>query len=233
MAPLTKMRLTGFSSASAWAFAVFMAILLNIAFFGLMPGLMSRPPEKPDIPLISDPTPVYKVVPPKKYAEIKPKKKLQQKLTSRSKESPKKVFQRTPDIKISPLPLELNPELPPGEVVLPPPLLDSVDLPEVEFSGVFDEIHVDVKPAPIATVKPIYPLRAERLGIQGYVVVELTVTKEGLAKDIAIVEAKPENVFEQSVINCVSSWRFSPGKKGGQPVETRKVRQLIKFQLEN
>ncbi len=223
----------GFRSWTAWAFALLAALVLNVFFFGLMPGLVTRAPDKIPSAVVSKPVRVTRIDPPKTIPEKSPPAPIEKMMERSELTQAKPIMQQPIDHKVEALPLELNPALPPSAVVLRAPRLESMALPSIEFSGVFDEINVDVKPSPTAAMEPVYPLRAERMGIQGYVNVEFTVTKDGRAKDIRIIEAKPKNVFEQSVINCVSSWRFSPGKKDGQSVETRKVRRLIRFQLEN
>jgi protein TonB len=49
--------------------------------------------------------------------------------------------------------------------------------------------------------------------------------------DIKILAADPEKVFDKSVIDCVSRWRFQPGRVQGIPVAAL-AQTTIKFQLE-
>ncbi len=53
-----------------------------------------------------------------------------------------------------------------------------------------------------------------------------------LVDQIEIIEAEPKQVFDESVIRCVSSWRFAPGEVRGEPVKTR-VQTTIRFKLES
>ncbi len=68
-------------------------------------------------------------------------------------------------------------------------------------------------------------------GIEGEVQVQFLVTAQGTVQDIEILAAEPEKVFEKSVIDCVSRWRFQPGRVQGIPVAAL-AQTTIRFQLE-
>lgn len=89
---------------------------------------------------------------------------------------------------------------------------------------------VDEKPSGIATLKPLYPYRARRQGIEGQVTVRFLVDQEGRTKELTIVEATPPGVFDQAVRETVPRWRFKPGAKEGKPVDTW-VEMTIRFEL--
>ncbi len=89
---------------------------------------------------------------------------------------------------------------------------------------------LDQKPVSLATLKPQYPYRAKRLGVEGYVTVQFLVDRNGQAKELTIVNAEPAGVFEQAVRKTVPRWRFKPGKKGGRAVDTW-VEMTIRFEL--
>jgi len=92
----------------------------------------------------------------------------------------------------------------------------------------FDE--VDQKPVSLATLKPNYPYKAKRMGIEGYVTVQFLVDRNGKTQSLKIVEARPRGVFDEAVRKTVPRWRFKPGKKAGQPVDTW-VEMTIRFEL--
>jgi len=89
---------------------------------------------------------------------------------------------------------------------------------------------VDQKPVSLGTLKPDYPLRAKRMGIEGYVTVQFVVNREGKTQDLRIMDATPKDVFDQTVRNAVPRWRFKPGMKAGRPVDTW-VEMTIRFEL--
>jgi periplasmic protein TonB len=89
---------------------------------------------------------------------------------------------------------------------------------------------VDQKPVSLAALKPNYPYKAKRMGIEGYVTVQFLVDSDGRTRDLKIVAAKPEGIFDETVRKTVPRWRFKPGKKAGQPVDTW-VEMTIRFEL--
>ncbi len=78
---------------------------------------------------------------------------------------------------------------------------------------------------------PPYPRLLKRRGIEGYVLVEFTVTERGLVQDPVIVESRPHDDFGKSVIRTVRYWKFQPYRLDGKPVAVR-VRQGIDFTME-
>ncbi len=91
------------------------------------------------------------------------------------------------------------------------------------------KIALNVKPT--LRVPPVYPPRALRSGIEGVVTVEFTIATNGAVKDAEIVKAKPAGIFNKSVLNAISKWKFDPDIVNGKKVEKR-ARQDIKFTLQ-
>lgn len=71
----------------------------------------------------------------------------------------------------------------------------------------------------LVRINPLYPMRARRLGQEGYVKVRVHVGKDGKPKKVEILEAQPPGVFERSVIRALKRWKFKPKTVGGKPVE--------------
>ena len=214
-----------------WVLAILLSLGLNLFLFGIMPGLVQKgqgtPEELEDIRAIQVVRVKRQEPPPKKKERVKPPK---------PKETPRQVKQvkltQPRPARVKPrLDFELNPRLPVFENSLVVPPLEQfamdVNLPK----GSYMAHELDAPLTVLAKVPPIYPLRATRLGIQGWVKVRFIVTKEGLVDKPIIVGAKPQGVFEKSVINCVSQWRFKPGTVDGVAVTTQ-AQTVIKFQLE-
>lgn len=89
---------------------------------------------------------------------------------------------------------------------------------------------VDAALAPMVQIKPTYPPRAKRMGIEGYVKVRLNVDSNGLVQRVEIVESKPEGVFEKSVRKSLKRWKFRPKTENGKAVPQQGVLTL-KFSL--
>lgn len=86
---------------------------------------------------------------------------------------------------------------------------------------------------PIVKVQPIYPRRAQSRGIEGYVIVEYTVTKQGTTRDIHVVEAKPTGIFDRAAIQSAGKYKYKPRVVDGNPIEVPGVQTKITFVLSN
>lgn len=84
---------------------------------------------------------------------------------------------------------------------------------------------------PLVKIPPMYPMRAKRRGIEGWVRIRFQVDRRGRVNLPEVLEADPEKVFDSSVIKCVEQWRFKPGTVQGRAVNTL-VETTIRFELE-
>jgi protein TonB len=84
---------------------------------------------------------------------------------------------------------------------------------------------------PIVKVAPVYPRRALQRGIEGYVIVEFTVDKTGAVKDPAVVEAKPEGLFNQAAIDAALKFKYKPRVVNGTATEVAGVQNRITFEM--
>ena len=85
---------------------------------------------------------------------------------------------------------------------------------------------------PIVKVAPIYPKRAQTRGIEGYVLLEFTVTNTGAVRDPVVIEAQPTGTFDRAAIRAALKFKYKPKVVNGEPVEVAGVRNLITFKLE-
>lgn len=85
---------------------------------------------------------------------------------------------------------------------------------------------------PIIKVQPNYPHSAIAKGIEGYVIVEFTVTTTGATRDIEIVDAEPDNIFNRVSILAAEKFKYKPRIINGTEVEVRGVRNKFIFKLE-
>ncbi len=91
---------------------------------------------------------------------------------------------------------------------------------------------VDRGPQILKQQKPAYPLVALRRNLTGRVTVKFLVDRHGKVRKPKIVEAHPKGVFEQSVLDSITKWRFKPGVLKGREVATWVVLP-IQFRLTN
>lgn len=85
---------------------------------------------------------------------------------------------------------------------------------------------------PITKVQAVYPRRAMQRGIQGYVVVEFTVSKIGAVQDPVVVEANPQGIFEQAALDAVVKFKYKPRVINGEPTAVAGVQNRITFEID-
>ncbi|MEW6743448.1 MAG: energy transducer TonB [Planctomycetota bacterium] len=96
---------------------------------------------------------------------------------------------------------------------------------------ILDLWQVDEPPQKTRTPYPVFPRRALRHGIEGRVVVEFVVDREGHVVNAEIVEAEPRGYFESETLRALERWQFRPARLRGTPVACR-TRQTFTFTWE-
>ncbi|MCB5235182.1 MAG: energy transducer TonB [Candidatus Cloacimonetes bacterium] len=76
----------------------------------------------------------------------------------------------------------------------------------------------DDEPVPMVSISPVYPEFALRNKIQGTVILEVEVLKDGSVRDIR-VRRSVAGGLDQAAIDAVKKVKFQPGKSSGQPVD--------------
>lgn len=84
---------------------------------------------------------------------------------------------------------------------------------------------------PIVKVAPIYPRRALSRGIEGYVIVEFTVTKQGSVRNPVVVDAQPQGVFDQAAKEAAKKFKYKPRVIDGVATEVAGVQNKITFKM--
>jgi protein TonB len=133
------------------------------------------------------------------------------------------------------------PDEPPPD--MPKPEFDSSDVSQGVDIGAVD-VNVDLNVGgtggfssdgeylPIVKVAPVYPRRAQTRGIEGYVLLEFTVTKTGAVIDPVVIDAKPPGIFDRAAINAALKFKYKPKVVNGEAIDVAGVRNLITFELE-
>ena len=85
---------------------------------------------------------------------------------------------------------------------------------------------------PIVKVAAVYPRRALQRGIEGFVIVEFTVTKQGSVRDPFVVEANPQGIFEQAAMDAALKFKYKPRVVNGEPTEVAGVQNRITFKID-
>lgn len=66
---------------------------------------------------------------------------------------------------------------------------------------------------------PIFPPVARQAGISGSVELQFTITPEGKVRDVSVVSGN--SLLARAAIDAVQSWRYTPARLGGTPVEAQ------------
>ena len=84
---------------------------------------------------------------------------------------------------------------------------------------------------PIVKVSPVYPRRALSRGIEGYVIVEFTVAKNGTVREPKVITAEPESIFDRAALDAALKFKYKPRVVNGEAVEVAGVQNKISFQI--
>lgn len=96
---------------------------------------------------------------------------------------------------------------------------------------IYDVAELDQKPRLNIPINPVYPADMAKTGTAGKVDVEFLIDATGKVSDARVIKSsRPE--FEASAVAAVNQWRFDPGRKGGQTVNT-KATQVIEYRLDD
>ncbi len=83
---------------------------------------------------------------------------------------------------------------------------------------------------PIVKVAPVYPARALQRGLEGYVIVEFTVTPAGTTRDAVVVEST-STLFERAAVEAALKFKYKPRVIDGEAVEVPGVQNKISFEI--
>ena len=136
------------------------------------------------------------------------------------------------------------PDAPPEAAIQP--RVDSMDDAQIAVSAPSAPVDVGVQMSisglglvasdgdylPIVKIAPVYPARAQSRGIEGYCLVEYTVTTTGTTKDVVVVEAEPPGIFNKASIAAALKFKYRPRVVDGEPIEVYGVRNLFRYELE-
>jgi len=233
-----------------WLVPFIFSILLNILFFSLMPLMTDQDGDIHINSLTSskrinlvriekhDPEEIKEV---KKRPE-KEKKEVDKPIDQKPVTFPKRSAQDLPG-----LDFKVNLNIPVTKGLAPFPLekvefdlhpmektsgTETINKPHTieQMDKTYTTEDIDNTITPITKTPPIYPFQAKRRGIEGWVKVKFLVNIDGMVEKISIVESEPEAVFEESVLDTLPKWRFTPGTMEGIKVNTWVI-TTIRFEL--
>lgn len=98
-----------------------------------------------------------------------------------------------------------------------------------QITDTFTINQVDRPPAVLVQIPPVYPFQARLNGLEGEVVLLVSVNRSGTVSDVKVLSSTA-HVFVNTAVEAVKSWRYRPAEKNSQTVAV-KIRVPIKFEL--
>lgn len=146
---------------------------------------------------------------------------------------------------------QLKPKKPPPPDAPPPqpptPQLDNLDPnaekiaisaapveTDIEMSGGFSLGVGEGDYLPIVKVAPIYPQRALSRSVEGYCVVQYTVTKQGTTRNPFVVEDQcTSSLFHRASVQAALKFKYKPRVIDGQAVEVPGVQNKFTYEIQD
>jgi RNA polymerase sigma factor (sigma-70 family) len=110
------------------------------------------------------------------------------------------------------------------------PTAASANTPKADLPA-YQLYRLDEHPHPTRQIAPVYPLAMRLDEVPGEAVIDFIVDTEGNVVE-ATVAKSTDPAFTDAALAAVRSWKFTPGKKAGQPVNTR-MRLPMTFTFES
>jgi len=144
---------------------------------------------------------------------------------------------------------QLKPKKPPPPEAAPPqpptPQLDDLNpnAEKIAISAVPVETNIQMTGGfslgvgegdylPIVKVAPIYPNRALTRGVEGYCVVQYTVTALGTTKDPVVIESQcTSSLFYRASLNAALKFKYKPRIIDGEAVEVPGVQNKFTYEI--
>jgi protein TonB len=155
------------------------------------------------------------IEPPKPPEPVKPPKPQPQKLAP----PPKAIARPAPQPQPAPAPLAQQPEPAPANttpaVTVPPaaPVQAPAPAPQETVTP------ASASAAYLHNPPPAYPASAQRLGLEGKVVLRVRVLASGKPVSVELQSSSGRKMLDEAAIAAVQGWMFAPARRGQTPIE--------------
>lgn len=103
---------------------------------------------------------------------------------------------------------------------------------DIEMTGGFSLGVGEGDYLPIVKVAPIYPNRALTRGVEGYCVVQYTVTRQGTTRDPVVIEDQcTSSLFHRASVNAALKFKYKPRIIDGEAVEVPGVQNKFTYEI--
>tara|TARA_X000000950_G_C13864744_1_gene640244 strand:+ start:349 stop:648 length:300 start_codon:yes stop_codon:yes gene_type:complete len=90
-----------------------------------------------------------------------------------------------------------------------------------------DEVDIEI----VKTPRLVYPRRAQRLDVEGFVLLGFDLSKDGEVLDLRVIESQPRLLFDKSAMKFVSDLKFAVPEEDGSAVPATNITFRVRFQL--
>lgn len=106
----------------------------------------------------------------------------------------------------------------------------NVELGQIDLGAAQDGDYL-----PLVRVQPQYPRRAQQRGIEGYIIVSLTVNEDGTVSpdSIQIIEEDPKGYFGRAAVKAAAKFKYKPKIVNGKGQKVSGVTYKFSFNLAN
>jgi protein TonB len=126
--------------------------------------------------------------------------------------------------------VDLQPGSPAQEVTVPPAARSATDSTARVTSNAAEHVQMSSGTAEVVSrpVKPDYPLLARQMKVQGSVILQALIGRDGLIQDLHVLSGPP--ILASAAQEAVKQWHFKPHYQGAETVETQ-ARITVNFTI--
>jgi TonB family protein len=126
--------------------------------------------------------------------------------------------------------VDLQPGSPTQQVPVPPAVSSQPDTAASVTSNAGERVQMSADTAEVVSrpVKPGYPLLARQMKVQGSVILQALIGRDGLIQDLHVVSGPP--ILASAAQEAVKQWHFKPHYQGVDAVETQ-ARITVNFTI--
>ena len=118
-------------------------------------------------------------------------------------------------------PNSTQPISPAQEVSEVPPVGDQTNITATVTTNAAERVQMSADTAEVVNhpIKPGYPLLARQMKVQGSVILQALIGRDGLIQDLRVLSGPP--ILATAAQEAVKQWHFKPHFQGADPVETQ------------
>ena len=91
---------------------------------------------------------------------------------------------------------------------------------------------LDKPPRLVGDIQQVYPARARKAGIEGFVTLSLLINERGEVDEIHVMTSQPVDFFEESAMTMLRGQRFTPAIKHSRAVKSQ-WQKTVRFKLQD